>query len=866
MPCSGSSTIVKPTGSPSGSKHPPSTKGGSSAGTSGSTSALGEPHVGGAAPAVAGARTRSTSGRAASSSAGGMPRASSHLRRFASGISPRSERSKSLSIGAVLIGRSTERARIEALIDAAHRGNGGALMLRGEPGVGKTALLWHARDRAYDMLVLTAQGVETESELPFAGLSQLLGPVLGRAVALPLPQRRALEVALGFGGARQGEPFAAYVAALALLAQVAETRPVLAVVDDAHWLDTASAEALAFAARRLGASRSRCCSPSARRAWRAHSSRRPRSTGSTTRPSRRSSGASRTSTPPPAVHRRLHRDTGGNPLAIIELAGTLSDRQLTGAEPLPEPLPAGSALERSFGERLDALPDAVRGALLIAAADEQRETGLLTRALRLRGLALPDLAPAEAAGHVTIAGGRLDFRHPLLRSAAYYGAPPPARRDAHAALAAALDGDPRARARRAFHRAAASAGPDEDVACELDAVAADALSRPAPVAAAHAFAAAARLSADDATRMPRLIEAGRAFYVGGELAQALETLDAALVGHDRSLRAGGPPAAARPVPGAAHPARRDARAAARRGRSRPAVRRRARRMPAARRVPRGDHDRRAARGAAAGRARLARRPCCRWNPPRSSARSCSAPRWCCAARRSGRRAPARGAPAARDRRAVADGLVRRAGRACPSSGSSTTTTRAGCSSPRPTRIRAKGALTALPHALVVLAHAEFHLGDWTRGARTRGRGPGALVRARSADHAHPAARSSSASSTARRVGSTARAAGSRRRTAWAASAEVGSTRHDGRLGARPRRAERRRPRRRDRASSRPPARSASSVGWRSPAWRRGPRISPRPTSAPAARPRRRRRSASSPRRPRRPAGGSRTPASPAAGG
>ena len=665
----------------------------------------------------------------------------------------------------MLIGRSTECARIEALIDAARCGSGGALVLRGEPGVGKTALLHEARDRAYDMLVLTAQGVETESELPFAGLSQLLGPVVGRAVALPLPQRRALEVALGFGGARPGEPFAAYVAALALLAQVAETRPVLAVVDDAHWLDTASAEALAFAARRLGAEPIAMLFAVRTRGMEGAQLPQAAVDGLDDASFAALVGSLTDVEPPPAVHRRLHRDTGGNPLAIIELAATLSDRQLTGAEPLPEPLPAGSALERSFGERLDALPDAVRRALVIAAADEQRETGLLTRALRLRGLALPDLAPAEAEGHVTIAGGRLDFRHPLLRSAAYYGAPPPARRDAHAALAAALDGDPRERARRAFHRAAASAGPDEDAARELDAVAADALSRPAPVAAAHAFAAAARLSADDATRMPRLIEAARAFYVGGALTQSLETLDAALpLTDDPCVRADlqrlrAQCLALRIPPGetlallldeaervqpfdAARAAilQLDAcHAAIMTGEPREALRLAQLAWPVAR--------------ADGGTLRLA-------------ARSCSAPRWCSRRGGTGRRAPARGAPAPRDGRAVADGLVRRADR---QSEVWLERYEDGPAAPRLDRAHPCGggadrAAACAPGARLTRS-STWAIGRRRAHTRTRpwSSRPSSISSMRSSRS------SPSACSTARRAGSTARAAGSRRRTAWASA-------------------------------------------------------------------------------------------------
>ena len=415
--------------------------------------------------------------------------------------------------------------------------------------------------------------------------------------------------------------------------------------------------------------------------------------------------------PPPAVHRRLHRDTGGNPLAIIELAATLSDRQLTGAEPLPEPLPAGSALERSFGERLDALPDAVRRALVIAAADEQRETGLLTRALQA---ARPRIARPRARGG---GGPRHDRRRParlpapapavrgLLRRATA------ARRDAHAALAVALDGDPRERARCAFHRAAASAGPDEDAARELER---SRRTRSAARAGGRRprVRRRARLSADDAARMPRLIEAARAFYVGGALTQSLETLDAAL------------------------PLTTD-----------PCVRADLQRLRAqclALRIPPGEtlallvDEAERVQPFDAARAAILQLDACHaaimTGEPREALRLAQLA-WP-VARAAGGTLHLAGALVLgsalvlRGESEAGDALQREARRLLETDEQSLTGWFAAPTAQfevwleryedarrlllaSTARIRAKGALTALPHALLVLAHAEFHLGDWT---------------------------------------------------------------------------------------------------------------------------------------------------------
>jgi DNA-binding CsgD family transcriptional regulator len=438
----------------------------------------------------------------------------------------------------VLVGRSTERARIDALLDTARAGSGGALVVRGEPGVGKTALLGFARGRAGGMRVIEAQGVEAEAELPFAGLSQLLAPVLDRAGRLPEQQRRALAGALGLGAERPRERFAAYVATLSLVAEVADDDPVLALVDDLHWVDAASVEALGFVARRIG--EEPIALLIAERDGEPGGPALPhvdavKLDGLDAGAAAALVAAIAAEPVADAIVDELRRQTAGNPLALVELAGILSTAQLAGGEPLPEPLPAGPALERTFGARMTALPEDTQRALLIAAAHDSGGLPPLITALRSRGLELAALERAEAEGHVTVADDGLAFRHPLLRSAAYYRAAPAARRDAHAALAAAFEEFPRERARRTWHLAAATLEPSEDVAAELDAVAGDALARGAPSAAGRAFEAAARLTDAGEGRAQRLLAAARAHHLAGASDRALRLLDDALAASDDPL-------------------------------------------------------------------------------------------------------------------------------------------------------------------------------------------------------------------------------------------------------------------------------------------------------------------------------------------
>ena len=309
-----------------------------------------------------------------------------------------------------LVGRERECDQLYGLLAQARAGRGASLVICGEPGVGKTALLDDLRRHAHDWLVLSARGVEPETKLAFAGLAQVLHPVLELRASLPSPRRAALESALGLGAPRPGDRFATYAAALGLLAEAAERAPVLVAIDDAHWLDAASLESLRFCARRIGHDRIALvfCSREAA----------PEDVDSTGVPELRLSGLGAEAAarllqrhaPVPVAQRviaALQSATLGNPLALVELPRLLDGAQLRGTQPLPDRLPVGPAMQRAFGSEMAGLPDGTQTALLFAAADESGELETLVRALRLRGLDPLDLEPAETAGLVVLGPARV---------------------------------------------------------------------------------------------------------------------------------------------------------------------------------------------------------------------------------------------------------------------------------------------------------------------------------------------------------------------------------------------------------------------------------------------------------------------------
>lgn len=427
-----------------------------------------------------------------------------------------------------LVGRAGEHARLDAVVTGAAAGSGGALALVGEPGIGKSALLSAAVAQANGRVrVLTATGAEAERDLPYAALLSLLRPTLDRIGTLPAVQARALEGALAVGPPAPGDRLVVHAAALGLLSAAAAERPVLAIVDDAHWLDEASAAALLFAARRLDGE------PVALLlALRPDEGRWLDLRGveelAVAGLSRKNAGVLlRRVTPgrtvPPEVVERLHAVTAGNPLALLEAPLHVPPEQLSGRDPLADPLTIGPGVQAGYRRRLARLPLATRTALLLAAASGAEPLDRILRAADDVGVGLSDLEPAEADRLVEVTADAIRFRHPLVRAVAYQDAPAPARRRVHRALAAHTTG-----ARRASHLWASAAGPDPRAAGELEAAATDARQRTGWAAAALAMERAARLSAPGNERAGRLLVAAQDRLVAGEAARAADLAREAL--------------------------------------------------------------------------------------------------------------------------------------------------------------------------------------------------------------------------------------------------------------------------------------------------------------------------------------------------
>ncbi|MGY1699443.1 AAA family ATPase, partial [Geodermatophilus sp. SYSU D00766] len=437
----------------------------------------------------------------------------------------------------MLAGRDPERAAIAALLDGARTGTGGALVVRGVAGAGKSTLLADAVSSASGMTVLRTSGVESESPLAFAALQRLLWPLRSSLAALPEPQRTALGAALG-EAAGEGDRFLAFLGTLSLLADAAERRPVLAVVDDAHWLDDASAAALLFVARRLQVERVAVLF-----AARDGDTRRFDApdlptvvlggvTGADADAVLRARAGGAVD---PGVRDRLVTATGGNPLALVELAAVLTADQLAARAPLPAQLPLTGGVERGFLDRYRRLGEAAQRFLLVAAADDTGRPAVVRDAAERLGAGEDALDEVERAGLLGVDGEVLVLYHPLVRSAVYRAATSAQRRAAHRALAAAVGTDPD---RRAWHLAAAADRPDEEVVAALDGVAERAAARGGHEAAADAWARAAELTPGGEARGRRSYLAASAAWAGAHpsRATALATAAAAEV-TDPLLRA-----------------------------------------------------------------------------------------------------------------------------------------------------------------------------------------------------------------------------------------------------------------------------------------------------------------------------------------
>jgi len=430
----------------------------------------------------------------------------------------------------MLRGRDQQCRALDGLLADVRAGRSRVLVIRGEPGIGKTALLGYAADTAPDFRVARAEGVESEMELPYAALQQLCGRMLDRLGRLPGPQRSALGVAFGLRAGGAPDRFLVGLAVLGLLSEVAADQPLLCLVDDAQWLDQASALVLAFVARRLDAETVALV----------FGTRDPAGEGSLAGlPGLAVEGladadarALLASVLPgrldERVRDRIIAESGGNPLALLELPSAVTAAELAGGFGLPGTEPLSGRIEDSFRRRIAPLPEMTRRLLLLAAAEPTGDPALLWRAAAGLGISADAAAPAEADGLFTVAD-RVTFCHPLVRSAVYRSASPQERREVHRVLAEATDPstDPD---RRAWHRAQAAPGPDDDVAAELERSASRARGRGGLAAAAAFLDRSAALTLEPARRAERELGAAGATAQAGALDAALRLLAAAEAG------------------------------------------------------------------------------------------------------------------------------------------------------------------------------------------------------------------------------------------------------------------------------------------------------------------------------------------------
>ena len=432
-------------------------------------------------------------------------------------------------VDVVLVGRPAEREVLGGLLAKAAEGYSGALVLRGEAGVGKTALLGDtlAAAAADGMQTARLTGVEAETQLGYAGLHRFLLPFADDVERLPVPQRDALRSTFGLVAGPPADRFLVALAVLTLLAEVASAVPLVCVVDDVQWLDPESAVMLGFVARRL----------LAERVVLLFAVREPAGQVSalaglpelaiggldtdaalellaSLAPGRLSS----------AVGARIAAETGGNPLALTEVARELSPAQLAGAEALPEPLPAGGSLEHVFGRRVARLPREARMLLAVAAAEPAASQAVVWRAAAQLGID-PDAAVAADLGGLAEIGPQVQFQHPLVRSVVYYATPLRQRRLIHRALAAVSDGSEPDRV--AWHLGMAASGPDDAVAARLEQAAGRVRDRGGYAATVTFLSRAANLSADRGQRARRLLAAAEAALIAGRPVQAGALLEEA---------------------------------------------------------------------------------------------------------------------------------------------------------------------------------------------------------------------------------------------------------------------------------------------------------------------------------------------------
>jgi DNA-binding CsgD family transcriptional regulator len=424
-----------------------------------------------------------------------------------------------------LLGRRTECEMLDRVVATVRAGESAVLVVRGEAGVGKSALLACLIERASGFRVARAAGVESEMELPFAGLHQLCGPMLERLDRLPAPQRDALATAFGLSAGDPPDRFLVGLAVLSLLSEVAEDRPLICAVDDAQWQDRASTQTLAFVARRLLAEAVglvfavREPSPTQDLAGLPELVVDGLDEGD-------ASALLHSAIPgrlDEHVSDRIVSEARGNPLALLELPRGLTSAELAGGFGVPQVvMPLTNRIEQSFLRQLESVPGETRRLLLAAAAEPVGDVTLLWRAAGRLGLGIDAAAPAQAAGLIEL-GARVRFRHPLLRSTIYRAATVSDRQEIHRALAEATDPDTDPD-RRAWHRAQAASGADEAVADELERSADRAQARGGAAAAAAFLARAAELTPDPVGRATRAVAAAQAKFDAAASDAALELL------------------------------------------------------------------------------------------------------------------------------------------------------------------------------------------------------------------------------------------------------------------------------------------------------------------------------------------------------
>jgi DNA-binding CsgD family transcriptional regulator len=428
----------------------------------------------------------------------------------------------------MLLDRQGEKQELHRLLAAARKGMSGAIVLRGEAGIGKTALLDFAAAAAGDMQVARILAIESEMEWGFAGVHQLLVPFMRRLERLPVPQRRALMSALGLAADEAPDRFLVGLATLTLLSDAASEQPLLAVIDDAQWLDHESAAVLAFVARRLYADRVAmlfAVREPEERSVALEGLAELRVEGLPDADARKLLASVAAGELDEHVGDRIVAEIRGNPLALVELGAELTPAEVSGRSLLPQPLPLSRRLEERFLSRVRTLPADSQTLLLLASAEQLGDPEVLWRAADRLGVA-PEAAEAPGFERLLTLTPRLRFHHPLIRSAVYQGASAPARRGAHEALAAAVDRN-RDPDRRAWHLAAAAIGPDEAIAGELESAAERARARGGIAATAQFLTRAAELTPGDPDRVRRLIAGAIAELVAGAPVRALALLERA---------------------------------------------------------------------------------------------------------------------------------------------------------------------------------------------------------------------------------------------------------------------------------------------------------------------------------------------------